>query len=75
MKKKPRTILYKDKIEKFINKHYSRFICIKHNNGRPYVSLRGKDHTIALYFSGIVRVGIKYMDYKFDEKKIEDILY
>jgi hypothetical protein len=74
MKKKPRTILYKDKIEKFINKHYSRFICFKQNGSSPYVSLRGKDHTIALYFSGIVRVGLKYTEYKFDEKKIEELL-
>jgi hypothetical protein len=72
---KNETILYKDAIEKFINKYSERFICFVQNKNNPYVSMQGKKYRIKLFFTGSIYTNGKYLDYKFNEKRIVEELF
>lgn len=62
------SLLYKNRIIIFLNKHKNR-ICKLYKN---YVSIRGKKYEIEIYYSGYVRIRSSKKSFRFDEKKIEE---
>jgi hypothetical protein len=62
-------ILYKNKIQLFINKHKDRILNVE----KTYINIQGKEHIIRLYWDGMVKVKDKKIG-KFNEGMVEQYL-